>query len=980
MALESNALKLAYLVKHKTLAILVLAFVLNGCGGGGGGGAGSPASGTLSGVAAVGTPIVNGTVKVICSAGSAPSPTTTSSTGAWSVTLSGQTLPCAVQVSDGTINSIANVTSYHSIALTTGTVNVTPLTDLLVANLAGTSTPATWFAGLGSAPTTLASINQAKVDTALANLNGALPTLPLYVSSTSPITAPFTPVAGNAYDDMLAALQTAMTNASVSYATLLGSAAASGFPAPSGLPAALTTSYQGTASGSNLTYFPVNAPITTFNATTISVTMTGSLNGKTLAYSGTNFLSPANQTFLGQPAGASTTSAAISVNGTPTYTINSTNYFSVAPYKNLGSTAQGAGVYTVFSNQIALPSTATVGSGGSMDTGTDYTDSTQSTIKDTFIDTWSLVAGQIPSTATLCINTVTKAVASSATSGTSNYCLTVDTSGNLLGAQTIGSLEGSIVTLSGTSIIPSPTVTSTSPVNSATGIATNSVITATFNTPIDPASITAVTFTLTSGTTPIDGSVTYDGTTATFTPYANLSPNTLYTATITSIENAAFVAMNANYSWSFHTIEPPDSPTISAVIAGPDSATVNFTAPANNGGSSITGYTVTAIPSTSTLLGNVTATGTTSPILITNLTGGTAYTLTVAATNSIGTGNASAASASVTPTVGSGFYVVSTLAGSFGYSVGAGNSNGTGTDASFNYPTGVAVDSSGNVYVADSRNNLIRKISPTGVVSTLAGSVSLGNTNGTGTTATLFNPTGVAVDSSGNIYVADSNNNEIRKITPAGSVSTLAGGNPGNTNGTGTAATFNNPTGVAVDTNGNIYVADRANNQIRKITPTGLVSTLAGSGSFGNANGSGTSASFAYPVGVAVDTRGNVYVADTGNYEIRKITPAGMVSTLAGGNMGIINGNSTAASFGNIQGVAVDSSGNVYVAESFDIRLITPAGQVSTFSGSSNAGNANGLSALATFYFPSGLTVDSSGNVYVADSGNNNIRKITLVP
>jgi len=182
--------------------------------------------------------------------------------------------------------------------------------------------------------------------------------------------------------------------------------------------------------------------------------------------------------------------------------------------------------------------------------------------------------------------------------------------------------------------------------------------------------------------------------------------------------------------------------------------------------------------------------------------------------------------------------------------------------------------------VTDAHNNRIRKITPADriedrVVSTFTGSGTEGSGNGTGTAAQFYYPFGVAVDSSGNIYVADTNNHRIRKITPAGVVSTFAGtGTEGFANGTGTEAQFNLPTGVAVDSRGNVYVADQVNHRIRRITPAGVVSTLAGTGTRGHADGTGTEAQFNYPTGVAVDSSGNVFVADNVNHRIRKITPA----------------------------------------------------------------------------------------------------------
>jgi len=320
---------------------------------------------------------------------------------------------------------------------------------------------------------------------------------------------------------------------------------------------------------------------------------------------------------------------------------------------------------------------------------------------------------------------------------------------------------------------------------------------------------------------------------------------------------------------------------------------------------------------------------------------------------------------------------VTTLAGSFF----AGSTNGIGTAAKFDNPMGVAVDSLLNVYVADKNNNLIRKISPSGDVTTLAGSGAPGSANGTGTEASFSMVTGVAVDSSLNVYVVDTINNLIRKISPEGVVTTLAGsGAQGSANGTGTEASFNWPYGVAVDSSLNVYVADRSNHIIRKISPAGVVTTLAGSGTPGSANGTGTEASFNYPSGVAVDSSGNVYVADSYYELIRKISPAGVVTTLAGsGTAGSANGTGTEASFLIPSGVAVDSSGNVYVADTGNqlIRKISPAGVVTTLAGSGTQGSANGTGTEASFNYPNGVAVDSSGKmVCIADTNNNRIRKI----
>jgi sugar lactone lactonase YvrE len=345
-----------------------------------------------------------------------------------------------------------------------------------------------------------------------------------------------------------------------------------------------------------------------------------------------------------------------------------------------------------------------------------------------------------------------------------------------------------------------------------------------------------------------------------------------------------------------------------------------------------------------------------------------------------GSGVATANESSVVVSCAAAEAVVSTFAGS-GTS---GAADGTGSAASFYIPLGVAVDASGTLYVADTENNEIRRITAAGVVSTFAGSTSAGSSNGAGSAASFSGPSGVAIDSTGNVYVADQNNQLIRKISPAGVVSTLAGsGSGGAADGNGTAASFRNPSGIAVDATGNVYVADAGNNEIRKITSSGDVSTLAGSTAAGAVNGTGSAASFSAPTGVAVDASGNVYVADSNNNEIRKITPKAVVTTLAGsGSSGSVDGTGAAASFSSPEGLTSDAFGNVYVADSFGekIRKITPGGGVTTLAGSGTQGSTNGTGTAALFRGPGGIAIDASGNIFVADSFNDEIRLISPGP
>lgn len=307
-----------------------------------------------------------------------------------------------------------------------------------------------------------------------------------------------------------------------------------------------------------------------------------------------------------------------------------------------------------------------------------------------------------------------------------------------------------------------------------------------------------------------------------------------------------------------------------------------------------------------------------------------------------------------------------------------GSSDGVGTSASFNSPRGIATDVAGNIYVTDSWTGLIRKISPTAVVTTLAGNDKI-DMDGRG--PVFWNPAGIAVDASGYIYVADSHNNRIRKVSPEGVVTTLAGmGVQGYADGPGATAKFYNPEGVALDASGNVYVADLHNNLIREISPEGVVTTLAGSGAIGADDGKGTKASFNSPYDVAVDAIGNVYVADTQNNMIRKINRGGVVSTLAGsGAQGAADGRGDAASFYRPFGLGLDAYGNIYVADSNNnkIRKVTPQGVVTTLAGSGEFGSDNGPGAKASFAGPADVAADLSGNLYVTD-GHTMIRKIVI--
>ncbi len=316
---------------------------------------------------------------------------------------------------------------------------------------------------------------------------------------------------------------------------------------------------------------------------------------------------------------------------------------------------------------------------------------------------------------------------------------------------------------------------------------------------------------------------------------------------------------------------------------------------------------------------------------------------------------------------------------SYGISTFAGS---TGTGGTFGFINGIKPDGTGSLFVTDGSQRLLR-ITPDGVLTVIAGKANqAGNINGQGAEARFNEPGQIAIDALGNIYVADQKNNLVRKITPGGLVATFAGsGVAGSTDGLGTGASFNQPTGLVFDGFGNLYVSDYNNDIIRKITPDGLVITIAGSnGTPGFVNGQGTSALFSGPGYMAIDGAGNLYVSDVGNNAIRMISPAGLVTTVAGsGRSGFQNGIGTAASFNHPSGIAIDPDGNLFVADqgNFSIRKITPTGIVSTYAGNGIQGATNGYPLTSIkLADPRDIIIDASGNLFVADGGQ--IRKINV--
>jgi trimeric autotransporter adhesin len=336
--------------------------------------------------------------------------------------------------------------------------------------------------------------------------------------------------------------------------------------------------------------------------------------------------------------------------------------------------------------------------------------------------------------------------------------------------------------------------------------------------------------------------------------------------------------------------------------------------------------------------------------------------------------------------------IIQTVAGN-GTSAFSGD-NGAAATASLSEPFGVAVDTVGSLYIADTSNHRIRKVDTSGVITTVAGSGTEGfsGDGGAATSATLNTPMGVALDAAGNLYIADAFNNRIRKVNATGVIRTVAGNGDARFSGDHTAATsasLSAPFGVAVDKVGNFYIADTSNHRVRKVDTSGTITTVAGDGTegFSGDGGAATRGSLNFPTGVTLDRAGNLFITDQSNHRIRKVNTNGAITTVAGnGNPGFSGDHASArrASLNLPIGTAVDVTGTLYIADTSNnrIRKVSADGMVTTVAGNGIGGFSDdgGPATRATLNLPGGVAVDAAGNLYIADTFNNRVRKLNTAP
>ena len=770
----------------RSAAVLTLAiFSLVGCGGGGASGGGTLVTSALSGTAAVGFAVVNGTVNIKCANSTAIAPSTTSAAGAIQVNLAGQTLPCALQVTGGTINGVANTNNYHSIATSAGNVNVTPLTDMLVANLAGTATPTTWFAGLTTAQ--LAAITAGQVTTAATNVKTALG-LTTQLAGIDLITTAFTPTRNNVMDNTLEALQAAITNNATPYATLLTSAGANanaGFTTPAGFNAALAAAYvpPGGATTPTVTGFSPNtgavgttvtitgtnlglgfqpAPIVKFGTTAVTTALT--FNGQTsVSFAVPTSLAAGAQTItIGGMTGVPLTVGTFTVTAAPvvppagslaaptgvTATAASSNTINVS-----WTAVTGANAYYIYRSTTAgLPVASMSAVGTALTT--------------TFTDT-AVVAGTtyyykvVPQNITFLTGTlVASGPASAEVSATPTALPVAIPIAGLMG----GAKQGIPLALAATV----STFAGTGTVGSLNGVG----VAASFG---QPRGITT------------DGTNLY----VIDTIASQIRQINIATGTVTTVNAPAYNTANPA-----GLLAPQDITTDGTYLYVANAFHISRIVIATGASSILAGSAAT--PGSADGIGA--AASFNSPYGIT--TDGTNVFVTEVGNNKVR--QIVIATGAVTTLAGSGV---------------AGSVDGVGTAATFTNLRGITTDGT-NLYVVEvgTSANVRKIVIATGAVTTVAGSPTLfGSVNGTGTAATFTIPTGITTDGT-NLYIADAGAQNIRKVVIAtGVVTTLAGtGLTGAIDGAGAGATFYAPSGIISD-GVSLYVSDLTNNKIRKI-------------------------------------------------------------------------------------------------------------------------------------------------------------------
>jgi sugar lactone lactonase YvrE len=563
---------------------------------------------------------------------------------------------------------------------------------------------------------------------------------------------------------------------------------------------------------------------------------------------------------------------------------------------------------------------------------------------------------------------------SDATSGTTIYYTTNGTT-----PTTSSTVYSSPITVSASETVQAIAVKanySNSAVGSAAYVINGPVATPTFS-PAAGSYGPAQTVTISDATSGATIYFTTNGTTPTTSSTVYSSP-----ITVAASETVKAIAVKANYSNSAvgsaaYVINGPVATPTFSPLGGVYTKAQTVTISDATSSATIFYTTNGPAPTTSSTVYS-------SPINV-------ATTTTMQAIGAEANYSNSAVASQVYLIIGPGHIATQAGSGVLGYS----GDGGPAASAELSYPTGVAVDASGNLYIVDADNNRIRKVTAsTGIITTVAGNGTAGYSGdgGPATSAELDTPFGVAVDASGNLYIVDVNNDRIRKVTAStGIITTVAGNGTFGYSGDGGAAIsaeLYTPLGVAVDASGNIYIADSGNNRIRKVTAsTGVITTVAGNGTAGYSGDSGaaTSGELNSPFGVAVDASGNIYIGDSGNNRIRKVTAStGIIISVAGnGTAGYSgdNGAATSAELYSPYGVAVDASGNLYIADTNNLvirKVAASTGIINTVAGNGTAGSGGdgGAATGAALSYPTDAVVDSSGNFYIADYNNNKVRTV----